>query len=271
MQGTTRHHWDLRDFLPRYGILNANNRTTFLALGLSKKPPQALAAVFHRRIGFDVDSPSCHSPCRRDFCCGVLMGDLRNKAWKEAETQAIRETEDRKRNGFTVFHFDFNQKATRRNLTLGEAIRYLMRVTGTRITFWRCPIRGLAIQYKVLPRTSYAYDHGETYMILNFSKLEDVAAAKRELVLDMLLKGIQLHRGLPNTVFDEQVSIIKGLLTAPPSLDKEEWLRIKVTLHGWMQPLLRTHQAELRCHLLGEQYRNPTGPVTFTARLGLPR
>jgi hypothetical protein len=74
------------------------------------------------------------------------MGDLRNKARKEAQEHAIRETEDRRRNGFTVFHFDFNPKLTRRNTTLGEAIWYLMRVTGTRITFWRCPIRGLAIR-----------------------------------------------------------------------------------------------------------------------------
>ena len=51
------------------------------------------------------------------------MGDLRNKARKEAETDAIQQTAELRRNGFTVFHFDFNPKLTRRNLTLGEAIR----------------------------------------------------------------------------------------------------------------------------------------------------
>ena len=96
------------------------------------------------------------------------MGHLPNKAKREAEHQAIQDTEDRRKKGFTVFHFDFNPKLTRRNLTLGEAIRHLMRVTGTRISFWRCPIRGLAIQYRKLPRTSMAYDHGASYMVLHF-------------------------------------------------------------------------------------------------------
>jgi hypothetical protein len=126
------------------------------------------------------------------------MGDLRNKAKKEAQDAAVSDAHDRRRHGFTAFHFDFNPKLTRRNLTLGEAIRHLMRVTGTRISFWRCPIRGLAIQYKKLPTTSYSHDNGETYMVLHFCDLADKAEAKRVLVLDMLLSGIEMYRGWPN-------------------------------------------------------------------------
>jgi hypothetical protein len=38
-----------------------------------------------------------------------------------------------------------------------KAVRYLMRVTGTRIGFWWCPVRGLAVQYRKLPTTRYGY------------------------------------------------------------------------------------------------------------------
>ncbi len=38
-------------------------------------------------------------------------------------------------------------------------------------------------------------------MILNFSNLADKTDAKRALVIDMLLRGIELYRGLPNQAF----------------------------------------------------------------------
>jgi hypothetical protein len=107
------------------------------------------------------------------------LGDVRNKAKKLAQDQGVRDAEDRRQHGFTAFYFDFNPKLTRRGLSLGEAIRHLMRVTGTRISFWRCPVRGLAIQYRKLPVTKLAYDHGETYMVLNFSNLLDETEAKK--------------------------------------------------------------------------------------------
>jgi hypothetical protein len=138
------------------------------------------------------------------------LGDLRNKAKKLATEDARREADDRRRNGFTVFHFDFNPKLTR-NLTLGEAIRYLMRETGTRVSFWRCPMRGLAVEYKKLPTTKFAYDHGEVYRSLHFSKLADKTEAKKVLALDLVLDGIELYRGLPNSAFDDEVKRVHWL------------------------------------------------------------
>jgi hypothetical protein len=139
------------------------------------------------------------------------VGDLRNKAKKWAEEDRHRDAWDRQSNGYTVFHFDFNPTLTRRDLKLGEAIRYLMRVTGTRISFWRCPVRGLAVQYRKLPTTPLAYDHGETYMFLNFSELKDRTEAKKALVMDLLFRGIELYRGLPNRLFDDEVETIRWL------------------------------------------------------------
>jgi hypothetical protein len=141
-----------------------------------------------------------------------------------------------------------------------------MRVTGTKISFWRCPIRGLAIQYKKRPRTSYSYDSGESYMVLHFCDMADNAEAKRVLVLDMLVNGIELHRDWPNTFFDQQVATIKWLLQAPPSIPAEEWLKARGTVDPRTQPLLRTHEADLRFHLLGEKYGGPTGPVAISIR-----
>ena len=194
------------------------------------------------------------------------MGDLRNKARKWAEEDRRQDIADRQNNGYTVFHFDFNPTLTRRDLKLGEAIRYLMRVTGTRISFWRCPVRGLAVQYRKLPPPKYKYAYGETYMFLNFCELKDSTEAKKALVLDLLLRGIELYRGLPNHLFDEQVQTIKWLLKAPPSVGSDEWLRVLATLPERTKPLLRTHEADLRHHLLGERYRGPTGPVALTVR-----
>ena len=195
------------------------------------------------------------------------MGDLRNKARKEAESDAIADYHRRRSHGYTVFHFDLNPKLTRRHLHLGEAVRHLMRVTGTRISFWRCPVRGLALQYRKPPRTPFAYDQGESWKVLHFTQLEDITAAKQTLVLDMLLQGIDLYRGLPNKDFDEQAGLIRTLLIAPPSIGAKGWNAMKDRLHKPFQPLLRTHEADLRCHLLGEQYRGPTGPVGVSVRV----
>jgi hypothetical protein len=197
------------------------------------------------------------------------MGDLRNKARKEAQTAAIEDCRRRQSDGWTVFHFDFNPKLTRRNLTMGEAIRLLMRQTGTRISFWRCPVRGLAIKYTVLPRTKMAYDHGETYMMLHFSHDADEMEAKKALVLDMLLQGMQLYRALPNKQFDAEVERICWLLNAPPSVSAAEWRTARGHLDQRAQAVLRTHEAELRHHLLGERYTGPTGPVAMTVKIRL--
>lgn len=179
------------------------------------------------------------------------MGDLRNKA-KKLEEDALRDDRwKREREGWTVFHFDLKPQLTIRNLYIGEAIRHLQRVTATRIGFWRCPVRGLAIQYKELPTSHYLGHYGDTWMMLHFSQQEDIVAAKRELVEDMLLKGIKLYRALPNAVFDEQVLILKGLLRAPVSIGKDEWLALKAMLHKPFQPLLDSHQADLRANLTG--------------------
>jgi hypothetical protein len=197
------------------------------------------------------------------------MGHLPNKAKRLAEVGARADADERQQCGFTVFHFDFKPNLIRRDLTLGEAIRHLLRVTSSRMSFWRCPVRGLAVQIKRLPRTSYSHDHGESFMMLHFCDLEDEVAAKKILVLDMLLTGIDLYRGLPNNVFDEQVATIKWLLTAPPSVPAEEWLKVQGRVHRQTRPLLRTHEAELRHHLLGEKCAGPTGPVALTAQPGL--
>jgi hypothetical protein len=194
------------------------------------------------------------------------LGDLRNKAKKLDEVAARDEAEDRRANGFTVFHFDLNPKLTRRDLKLGEAIRHLLRVTGTRMSFWRCPVRGLAVQFRKPPASSYSYDRGESWMLLHFSDAEDEAEAKRALVLDTLLTGIELYRGLPNMVFNDQVETLKGLLTAPPSVPADEWLTVLNQVHLKFRSLLRTHEADLRLHLLGQRAGGPAGPVALTAR-----
>ncbi|MBA2589712.1 MAG: hypothetical protein H0U98_13935 [Alphaproteobacteria bacterium] len=198
------------------------------------------------------------------------MGDLRNKARKEAEKAAI-DAYHRRRGpeGWTVFHFDLKPNLTRRNLFIGEAIRHLTRVTSTRISFWRCPLRGLAIQYRELPLTSKAYDRGEHWKLLHFSDLENVSEAKRVLVMDLLLKGIRLYRALPNRVFDQDVEHIRWLLTAPPSVSAEDWNARLERLDRRFRDVLRTHEAELRFHLLGEEYRGPTGPVAVSVKLRL--
>jgi hypothetical protein len=75
---------------------------------------------------------------------GVRLGDVRNKAKKLAQGQSLRDAEDRRRHGLTVFYFDFNPKLTRRGLSLGEAIRHLMRVTGTRIAYAESQLEKIA-------------------------------------------------------------------------------------------------------------------------------
>jgi hypothetical protein len=197
------------------------------------------------------------------------MGDLRNKAKKEADEQAIRDRERMRREGWTIFHFDFNPKLTRENLSPGDALRHLLKVTNHKIAWWRCPVRGWAIQYTKLPTTTKAYDHGETYRVMHFSRLEDELEAKKELCEDMLLFGIELYRGLPNKQFKEQVELIRWLLTAPPSVSAEDWLKRKEELPKRVQEVLRSHEAELRGHLLGQKYTGPSGPVELTVRARL--
>jgi hypothetical protein len=111
------------------------------------------------------------------------MGDLRNKARKQAQQAGIEENHLRRAEGWAVFHFDLKPSLTHRDMAIGEAVRHLMRVTGTKISFWRCPVRGLAIEYKQLPRTSMAHDYGMSWKMMNFSDLEDVTATKRVLVM----------------------------------------------------------------------------------------
>lgn len=197
------------------------------------------------------------------------MGHLPNKARKLEDERRRQEAKDRREKGWTVFHFDLKLNLTRRDMFIGEAIRHLMRVTGTRISFWRCPVRGLAMQYRELPRTSMAYDHGVTWKVLHFTQIEDVTEAKRVLVIDMLLQGIALYRALPNHVFDQEIVNIKSVLTAPPSVGAEEWKAMLARLDKRFQTVIRTHEPELRFHLLGEKYRGPTGPVAMNVRLRL--
>jgi hypothetical protein len=84
------------------------------------------------------------------------------------------------------------------------------------------------------------------------------------LAIDTLPNSIDLYRGLPNAVFDDQVETIKWLLRAPPSVSGEEWRKVLERVHPKTRPLLRTHEADLRHHMLGERY---TGPVAMTARV----
>jgi hypothetical protein len=145
-------------------------------------------------------------------------------------------------------------------------LRHLLKVTATKITWWRCPLRGWAIQYTKLPTSTKAYDHGETYRMLHFSNLENEIEAKKMLCEDLLLCGIEYYRGLPNKIFDEQVELIKWLLTAPPSVPANDWLKARAKLHHKTQPLLGTHEADLRVHLLGEIYTAPAGRAAPTVR-----
>jgi hypothetical protein len=192
------------------------------------------------------------------------MVNLQAKGRKDAERTASAESAELKANGYTVFHFDFRPQQTFRNLSLGDAFRKLKKLTGYKVTFWRCPVRGLAVKIHFPPATTLVHDKGETWSLLAFSTKENEAEAKRDLVLELLLSGMNQYRALPNTVFDEQVAIVKALLMAPPSMDGQEWLAHKARLHPKIAPLVDTHQAELRHHLLGEQYRGPIGPVAVS-------
>lgn len=106
-------------------------------------------------------------------------------------------------------------------------------------------------------------------MVLNFSDLADKTDAKRALVIDMLLRGVELYRGLPNQAFDDEMRRIRWLLTAPPSISAVDWKAQLARLDQRVQPLLRTHEAELRFHLLGEKYAGPIGTVTVSGRIRL--
>jgi hypothetical protein len=182
------------------------------------------------------------------------MANLHAKAKKDSEREIERRGRQLRETGYTVFRFDFAPKFTRRDLSLGDAIRELKRLTGCKISFWRCPMRGLAVRYQSPPATSYTYDQGTTSVTLRFSTSEDEIDAKRALLLDALLIGIDLYRGLPNNIYDEQTDLLRALLTARPSVEKEEWLALKARLHPKIDPLLKTHDADLRQNLLGERY-----------------
>jgi hypothetical protein len=127
-------------------------------------------------------------------------------------------------------------------------------MTGVKVGFWKCPVRGLAVQFQSPPQTTYVYDQGTISRLMHFSRLEDETQAKRDLILDVVLGGIDLYRGLPNQMFDEQVGIIRALLNAPPSFSGEEWLALKAKLDPKIQPLLTTHEADLRQNILGEKF-----------------
>lgn len=181
-----------------------------------------------------------------------------------AEEADREERRKRQREGWTVFHFDLNPMLTHRELYLGEAARCLLHVTGHRLKFWRCPMRGLSIEYTRLPATTKAWDHGETYRMTTFSRAEDEETAKRALIEDLLLQGINLYRALPNAVFDQQVLLLKGLLRAPVSINAPDWLEARARLHKPFQTVLATHQPELRSFLLNEAYTgNQVGPVAI--------
>jgi hypothetical protein len=106
-------------------------------------------------------------------------------------------------------------------------------------------------------------------MMLHFSNDADEVVAKKALVQDMLLLGMQLYRALPNTQFDAEVERICWLMRAPPSVSAEEWCKARGDLDKRAQDVLRTHEAELRHHLLGDRYTGPTGPVAMTVRVRL--
>jgi hypothetical protein len=206
------------------------------------------------------------------YCSHVkegVLGDIRNKTRKMEEEQRRKDANDREETGWTVFYFNFDPKLTRRNMTVGEAIRHLLRITSTRLAWWRCPVRGLSIQYRRLPQTTYKWDSGETYRALVFSKNEDEVAAKRELVTEMLLTGIDLYRALPNKVFDMEVATLCWLLNAPPSVPAEDWLGVKNRLQKQSVPALEAHEATLRKHLLGQVITTAEDlqKLTVTSRL----
>lgn len=121
------------------------------------------------------------------------------------------------------------------------------------------------VEIKRLPTTRMAHDHGYTYMTLHFSTQESVTDAKRELVIDTLINGVDLYRGLPNAVFDEQCELIRSLLRAPPSVTAEDWLKALEKVHLNSRSLLRTHEADLRQNLLGEKVTCTTGTVAMSA------
>lgn len=108
----------------------------------------------------------------------------------------------------------------------------------------------MAVKYQSPPTTSYIHDKGDSWTLLHFSTSEDETTAKRDLVLNVLLIGIGLFRGLPNAAFEEQTNILRALLTAPASAPQDEWLALKARLDHRIEPLLKTHQAELRKNLL---------------------
>ena len=110
------------------------------------------------------------------------------------------------------------------------------------------------MRFQAPPRSTYLWDAGVAWTLLCFSVNQDQRAAKMELVRHVVLDGIGPFRGLPNKLFDEQVAILRALLTAPVRIEPEEWRDLKARLHQRFQSLLETHQADLRKNLLGKSY-----------------
>jgi hypothetical protein len=64
---------------------------------------------------------------------------------KDAAVAAAHRAAELRATGYTVFRFDFDRKFTRRDLSLGDAFRYLKKCTRFNVSFWRCPVRGLPL------------------------------------------------------------------------------------------------------------------------------
>lgn len=190
------------------------------------------------------------------------MPDLRNKARKQEETARIEDYHNRRSHGWTVFHFNLNPSATYRHLWPGEAARLLLKLTGHRLSYWRCPSRGLAIKYRRLP--TGPHDKARTSTRPVFSTIADPVEAKKELVIDMLYRGLELYRALPNKLYEREVQLMRELLTAPPHIDRAEWLRVKHKLDPSSRHLLHSHEADLRKHLLGQGAGKHAGTVAIS-------
>lgn len=181
------------------------------------------------------------------------MVNLQAKGKKEPAYTAQVHAAHMRATGYTVFRFDLAPKFTKANFSLGDACRELMRLSGYKVTFWRCEVRGLAVHIRTAPTSTYLHDQGESWKVLHFSTNEDEEAAKRELILDLILDGMADYRALPNAAYTQQIVVLKSLLTAPASATKEDWLAARAQLHPRIARVLATHEADLRKHLLGRR------------------
>jgi hypothetical protein len=123
-------------------------------------------------------------------------------------------------------------------------------MTGWKVGFWRCPVRGLGIEFNQPPQTQMRHDAWQRSTLLAFSPHDDELAAKKDLVLNVVLSGIEEFRGLPNAIFRQQTDILRALMTAPASMSREDWLALRARVHIKTQPLLDTHLSTLQKNLL---------------------